>query len=384
MDISLLIQSLILVALIIAIYLYFFKEKSNKEETSNVSSEIREEISSSIQEHLKSASESFLILANENLEKHNETAQLKLKSNTEKVEKDVKSLKDEMGSLGKNLTEAVQSVKTSGTDLGSHIDGLSNNLQAWNQAMASNKVRGDLGEEALEKILSDSGLKEGTNFYKQQHKSVDGVIIKPDIVVELANGGNLVIDSKFPYDDFKRAVEENDPKKQEEHYKKHAEAVLKHVKDLSKKNYFSYLNSSPEYTVLYLNNVIYYYQALRKIPDFVEQARKLNIIVATPEIVIPLLSGVMQQWKEHKVMADIGKVTNEVSVLHTRLKTFIGHMSDISKELGKAGAKVNSVFSSFNKSVLPSIRRIEDFSAQSEGIEELKIESSLQENSQSK
>ena len=378
MDISLVIQTLILVALITAIYLYLFKEKPNKEEASNVSSEIKEEISSSIQEHLKSASESFLILANENLEKHNETAQLKLKSNTEKVEKDVKSLKDEMGSLGKDLTKAVQNVKTSGTDLGAHIDGLSNNLQAWNQAMASNKVRGDLGEEALEKILPDSGLTEGTNFYKQQHKSVDGVLVKPDIVVELANGGNLVIDSKFPYDDFKRAVEEEDGSKQEDHYKKHAEAVLKHVKDLSKKNYFSYLNSSPEYTVLYLNNVIYYYQALRKIPDFVEQARKLNVIVATPEIVIPLLSGVMQQWKEHKVMADIGKVTNEVSVLHSRLKTFVGHMSDISKELGKAGAKVNSVFSSFNDRVLPSIRRIEDLSGQNEEIESLKVESSLE------
>ena len=383
MDISLLIQILILIALIVAIFLYFFKPKPDQEEKPNVNAEFKNEINDAIQKNFKAAADNFITLADQNLKRHNKEAQTSFQTNTEKVEKDVKSLKAEMGSLGKNLTEAVQSVKTSGTDLGSHIDDLSNNLQAWNQAMASNKVRGDLGEEALEKILSDSGLKEGTNFYKQQHKSVDGVIVKPDIVVELANGGNLVIDSKFPYDDFKRAVEEDDPKKQEEHYKKHAEAVLKHVKDLSKKSYFSYLNSSPEYTVLYLNNVIYYYHALRQIPDFVEQARKLNIIVATPEIVIPLLSGVMQQWKEHKVMADIGKVTNEVSVLHTRLKTFIGHMSDISKELGKAGAKVNSVFSSFNKSVLPSIRRIEDFSAQSEGIEELKIESSLEEGSQS-
>ena len=90
----------------------------------------------------------------------------------------------------------------------------------------------------------------------------------------------------------------------------------------------------------------------------------------------------MQQWKEHRVMADIGKVSNEVSVLHSRLKTFMGHMSDISKELGKAGAKVNSVFSSYNKSVLPSIRRIEDITAQSDEIEELKVESSLEESSQ--
>ena len=51
-----------------------------------------------------------------------------------------------------------------------------------------------MGEEALEKILTDSGLQEGANYYKQQHKTVDGVTVKPDIVVELANGGNLVID----------------------------------------------------------------------------------------------------------------------------------------------------------------------------------------------
>jgi len=381
MDISLIIQILILIALMAAIFLYFFKQKPNQDEQSHISAEFKNEINDAIQKNFNVAADNFIKLADQNLKRHNKEAQTSFQTNTEKVEKDVKSLKDEMGSLGKNLTEAVQSVKTSGTDLGVHIDGLSNNLQAWNQAMASNKVRGDLGEEALEKILSDSGLKEGTNFRKQDHKSVDGVTVKPDIVVALANGGNLVIDSKFPYDDFKRAVEEDDPRKQEEHYKKHAEAVLKHVKDLSKKNYFYYLNSSPEYTVLYLNNVIYYYHALRQIPDFVEQARKLNIIVATPEIVIPLLSGVMQQWKEHKVMADIGKVTNEVSVLHARLKTFVGHMSDISKELGKAGAKVNSVFSSFNKSVMPSIRRIEDLSAQTEEIDELKIESSLEENS---
>ncbi len=381
MDISLIIQILILIALMAAIFLYFFKQKPNQDEQSHISAEFKNEINDAIQKNFNVAADNFIKLADQNLKRHNMEAQTSFQTNTEKVEKDVKSLKVEMGSLGKNLTEAVQSVKTSGTDLGVHIDGLSNNLQAWNQAMASNKVRGDLGEEALEKILSDSGLKEGTNFRKQDHKSVDGVTVKPDIVVALANGGNLVIDSKFPYDDFKRAVEEDDPRKQEEHYKKHAEAVLKHVKDLSKKNYFYYLNSSPEYTVLYLNNVIYYYHALRQIPDFVEQARKLNIIVATPEIVIPLLSGVMQQWKEHKVMADIGKVTNEVSVLHARLKTFVGHMSDISKELGKAGAKVNSVFSSFNKSVMPSIRRIEDLSAQTEEIDELKIESSLEENS---
>jgi DNA recombination protein RmuC len=378
LNIEIIIELLILIGLLVLIYLYFVKPKESSVDEDKLKLELEAKLVESFSKSLSTSKDDFLKLANEKFKAQSEAASTALVTNTDKVEKDVKELKDKMGELSKSLSTAVGDVKTSGTNLGEHVTNLSDNLQAWNLAMASNKVRGDLGEEALERILSDSGLKEGTNYFTQQHNTVDGQLVKPDIVVELANGGNLVIDSKFPYDDFRRAVEEGDPARQEEHYKKHANAVLKHVKDLSKKDYFSYLNSSPEYTVLYLNSVIYYYHALRLIPDFVEQARRLNIVVATPEILIPLLSGVMQQWKEHKVMADIGKVTNEVSNLHSRLKAFMGHMDDVSKELGKAGSKVNDAFKSFNSRVLPSIRRIEDLSAQNEILEDLKVDSSIE------
>jgi DNA recombination protein RmuC len=378
LNLEIIIEIFILIGLLVVIYLYFFKPKESSIDEDKFKLELEAKLVESFSKSLNTSKDDFLKLANEKFKDQSEAASIALATNTVKVERDVKDLKDEMGKLSKSLGEAVGDVKSSGTNLGEHVNNLSNNLQAWNLAMASNKVRGDLGEEALEQILSDSGLKEGTNYFTQQHNTVDGQLVKPDIVVELANGGNLVIDSKFPYDDFRRAVEEEDPVRQEEHYKKHANAVLKHVKDLSKKGYFSYLNSSPEYTVLYLNSVIYYYHALRVIPNFVEQARKLNIVVATPEILIPLLSGVMQQWKEHKVMADIGKVTNEVSELHSRLKVFMGHLSDVSKEIGKAGSKVNDAFKSFNGRVLPTIQRIEDLSAQSDVLDDLKVDSSIE------
>ena len=372
------IQLLTLIGLLVLIYLYFFKPKKPFIDEDKIKLELELKIAKSFRESLVTSKEDFLELANEKFKDQSEAASTALATNTVKVERDVKDLKDEMGKLSKSLNTAVGDVKNSGTNLGDHVNNLSNNLQAWNLAMASNKVRGDLGEEALEQILSDSGLKEGTNYFTQQHNTVDGQLVKPDIVVQLANGGNLVIDSKFPYDDFRRAVEEEDPARQEEHYKKHANAVLKHVKELSKKEYFSYLNSSPEYTVLYLNSVIYYYHALRVIPDFVQQANKLGIVVATPEIVIPLLSGVMQQWKEHKVMADISKVTNEVSMLHDRLSVFIGHLSDVQKAIAKAGSKVNIAFKSFNRRVLPSIQRIEDLSAESDILKKLNVDSSIE------
>ena len=94
-------------------------------------------------------------------------------------------------------------------------------------------------------------------------------------------------------------------------------------------------------------------------------------MVATPEIIIPLLSGVMTQWNEHRMMAEMQNVTNEVSNLHSRLKVFMRHIDDISKELGKAGAKVRDVIGSYNHKVLPSIRRVESLSGQQDLVKEL-------------
>ena len=352
------------------VYLVYLLKKESVDEE-KIRLKIESDLTEKFQEHLSTSNKSFLDLADQNFQNHNDKAKQIFSENSSKVEKDVKDLKEKMNSLALGLKEAVGGINKSGNSLNEHINNLSINLQAWNQAMASNKVRGDLGEEALEKILTDSGLIEGKNYYLQKHEKVDGITVKPDVVIELANGGNMVIDSKFPYTDFKKAVEEEDPERQEEHYKNHANAVLGHVKSLSKKNYFSYLNSSPDYTVLYLNSVIYYYHALRLIPDFVDQARKLQIVIATPEIIIPLLSGVMTQWKEHRMMAEMQNVTNEVSNLHSRLKVFMRHIDDISKELGKAGAKVRDVIGSYNHKVLPSIRRVESLSGQTEQIKEL-------------
>ena len=356
----------------IASYLVFSrKQNTSNQLTKEIKTDLSNEISSSVQKHLKNASDQFLLLADQNLAKHNEKAQSNLGQNTQKIEKDVKTLQEKMQSLSTDLNSALSGFKSQGTNLGQHVDNLANNLQAWNEAMASNKVRGDLGEESLEKILSESGLVLGKNYYKQEVKTLDNKQVKPDIIVELANGGNLVVDSKFPYEDFKNAIREEDPVKKEEHYLKHAHAVLKHVTDLSKKSYFSYLNRSPDYVVLYLNNFIYYYHAMRLIPDFIEQARKKNIVIASPEIIIPLLNGVMQQWKEHKVIAEMGKISDEVNTLHMRLKTFMSHMSGIVKEFNQAGTKINSVFKSYKSSVMPSIRKIEKYSRQIDSIEEL-------------
>ena len=138
----------------IASYLVFSrKQNTSNQLTKEIKTDLSNEISSSVQKHLKNASDQFLLLADQNLAKHNEKAQSNLGQNTQKIEKDVKTLQEKMQSLSTDLNSALSGFKSQGTNLGQHVDNLANNLQAWNEAMASNKVRGDLGEESLEKIL---------------------------------------------------------------------------------------------------------------------------------------------------------------------------------------------------------------------------------------
>ena len=128
---------------------YQNSSSSEQELKKDLEQSIDNHLSEAVQKHLNTASESFLKLADQNLEKHNLQAKASYEANTQQIEKDVKGLKEDMGALTQNLTSAVAGVKSSGTSLGTYVDNLSQNLQSWNESMASNKVRGDLGEEAL-------------------------------------------------------------------------------------------------------------------------------------------------------------------------------------------------------------------------------------------
>ena len=274
------------------------------------------------------------------------------------------------------ITTKLGEITSTHTHLKDGVTNLNNSYQKWNEAMANPKIRGDLGEEALQGILSSSGLKEGENYKVQEYIERDGKTVKPDFIISLPNKGELVIDSKFPYDNFNKAVEEDNQERKEEFYKGHAKAVLSHVKELSKKDYFSYLDSSPEYTVMYLNHFIFYHEAVNRIPDLVEQARQLNVIIATPEIIIALLSSITVQWKEHKMLSEVGKVTNEITEMHSRLKTFINHIAGIPKNLIKTAESVDAAMGSFNKNLIPQIKKIEELTLQEDPIDKLEDDTS--------
>ena len=148
-------NTIFLILILVSLLYLAFKLSRSSVDEEKIKLKIESELTQKFQEHLNNSNQSFLSLADENFKSHNDKATQLFSENTNKVEKDVKDLKEKMNNLTLGLQEAVGGITQSGTDLNGHINNLSSNLQAWNQAMASNKVRGDLGEEALEKILSD-------------------------------------------------------------------------------------------------------------------------------------------------------------------------------------------------------------------------------------
>jgi len=119
-------------------------------------------------------------------------------------------------------------------------------------ALTVPRIRGRWGEIALKNILEISGLVKEVDFYEQVKLNGGDKTIRPDVVVKLPGGKFIVIDAKVPLESFFEALEETDEAKSKELLKRHARSLKEHVKRLADKRYWSFLEDSPEFTIMFL------------------------------------------------------------------------------------------------------------------------------------
>ncbi|SVC14521.1 uncharacterized protein METZ01_LOCUS267375, partial [marine metagenome] len=235
--------------------------------------------------------------------------------------------------------------------------------------------QGSFGEESLKSLLKDAGFVEGKNFKVQQTASNEEGLVRPDYIVETSDGGKIVIDSKVPIHHFQGAVKEQDQDKKKELMKRHAEAVLKHAKDLGAKKYPDYFKGSPDFTVMYLHNVALFIAAVEEKPDLVEQAMKMKVIICPPSLVYATLKTVMLAMKERDIEKNAERILDAATDLHKRLKTFWGHLQKVGSGLSTAVRAFNSARGSWETRLMPKAREFEKLNTitKNEGIKELNM-----------
>jgi len=252
----------------------------------------------------------------------------------------------------------VEQVKTMARD----ADRLRNETRQLVTALRAPQVRGRWGELQLERIVQLAGMVEHCDFDTQ----VVAEGVRPDMVVHLAGGKQVVVDAKVPFAAYLEAVEAQDQARHTERLAAHARRLRAHVDQLSAKAYWQSFEPTPEFVVLFVPGDPFLEAALRADPALLEYAFTKNVVIATPTTLIALLRTVAYGWRQEALARNAQQVHRLGRELHGRLATMGTHVAKLGRSLDGAVESYNRTVSALEARVLVTARRLSELKVSDE------------------
>lgn len=211
-----------------------------------------------------------------------------------------------------------------------------------------NKIQGDWGETILEELLAANGLTKGIHFDTQAVirdkdgkpvKNENGGIMRPDVILHLDERREVIIDSKVSltaYIDYVNAENEAD---RISFLKAHVESIKKHVRELSVKDYASYIEApkvTAGYVIMFVPNSGALWTALKAEPDLWRKAAESNIYMADEQSLYGALKIVSLTWTQVAQAQNHEKVYELANEMIDRVGIFMEKYESIGKALKKA------------------------------------------------
>tara|TARA_Y100000389_G_C17463956_1_gene523958 strand:- start:140 stop:1372 length:1233 start_codon:yes stop_codon:yes gene_type:complete len=316
---------------------------------------------------LKTNSETFLKLAEQNLNNHQEKAKHELSEREKAVELLVKPIREaldasklQIESLEKSRSEAYGGIKSQLQEMQHNQKSLRQETQNLVNALRRPEVRGQWGEITLRRLVELAGMVEHCDFTEQVHTDVDGQVIRPDMLVRMPDQRELVVDVKTPLDAYLSAAEAKDDSQRQINLKQHAKNVRNHIRMLSSKAYWNQFEESPEFVILFIPGDQFLSAALNEKPDLIEYALSHQIILATPTSFVALLKAVAYGWRQLALADNAKEIRILAEDLYGRLTSYVSHMNKMGRQLASSVESYNKAVGSLERSVLPGARKFID------------------------
>ncbi|PZQ20554.1 MAG: DNA recombination protein RmuC [Sphingopyxis macrogoltabida] len=222
------------------------------------------------------------------------------------------------------------------------------------------KARGRWGEQQLRNVLESCGLSEHADF--QTEVSVadgDGGRLRPDVVVKVPGGQNLVIDAKVSLNAYQDAFGAVDESEKAAHLAAHAAAMKAHVNTLGAKSYWNQFDDTPDYVVMFVPGEHFLAAALDHDAGLWDYAFDRKVLLATPTNLIAIARTVAAVWRQEKLAGQAREIAALGKELYARLSIMGGHIAKVGKNLDQATGAYNAFIGSFEDRVLTQARRFE-------------------------
>ena len=273
----------------------------------------------------------------------------------ERVEKTLLPVQQRLGDLRKLVDETEARRREDGGRLTTQLELLSAGTRSLAVALGSSQSRGRWGEIQLERILEFVGMEEGVDYTCQTGKQGG----RPDVVVHLPGGKNVVIDSKAPFDAFERAAHTGNEEERSAALTEFARRVRAHVQELGRKGYWAHVTPSPDFTFMFLPGDAYLAAAEEQDAELFNFAYERGVLLATPRTIVVMLRTIRVAWQNENASEHAQAVLKVAAELHERLTTMAEHLAKVGRGLDSAVTAYNKAVGSYGSRVLVSARRLE-------------------------
>jgi len=318
---------------------------------------------------LAANNEQFLVLADQRFRANQQAQGSELARREEAVKQLVEPLARTLDQVHVELTTAEQARLAGTAALGEQVRAMRESSELLRTetsqlvtALRSSQVRGKWGEIQLRRVVESAGMLEHIDFVEQDQVRTDDGPLRPDLVVRLSGGKNVVVDAKVAFLGYLDACQATDDAVRAQRMAAHARHFRKHIDDLAGKRYWDQFAPAPEFVVMFVPAEAFFHAALEQDPALFEYAFERNVVIATPMTLIALLRTVAYAWRQDALAANAQQVLTLGKELHGRIATLGNHVAKLGRAIDSAAGAYNQTVSSLETRVLVSARRFADLS----------------------
>jgi|TARA_B110000263_G_scaffold44641_1_gene36594 DNA recombination protein RmuC len=267
------------------------------------------------------------------------------------------------------LQEQIKSLKELNLQMSKEAENLTHALKG------DSKTQGNWGELQVENILKKVGLKEGVGYDKEKNfKNEDDDNQRPDYIVNLPDGKNIIIDSKVSLTAYANYFNTKNSDEKKNLLKDHVKSVNNHIKSLSEKNYQNLELNQPDYILMFIANEPALGLALIEDSQIYDKALENNIIIVSTSTLLATLSTVAFMWKQDNQNKHALEIARQAGALYDKFCSF-------SDELIKVGSNIDSTKKTYSGAMKKLVDGKDNLVRKSERLRELGAKASKKINS---